>query len=516
MASITDLRWYRIADLDELPEGRVKTVAAGTRSLALTHVDGEYAALDNHCPHQGGPLGRGLDRGRPAALPVARLRLLPVERRLAGRVRRLGADASRSRCASDGIYVGLDVEAPHVRTVSDVMAETLANWGVRHVFGMVGHSNLGLADAIRRQVEAGRLEYIGIRHEGAAAFAASAYAKLTGTPAACLTIAGPGATNLLTGLWDAQGRPRAGARAHRPGGHERPRRAQLPGGRPARRVRLGRGVQPDGAAEQPARRADRAGGQARDAHARRVASRLPRRGADDPGRRGRAGRDARRPDRRRPDPPARRGAGPGPRADRRVVAAGDHRRPRRALRHARRDRARRTARRAGHHDVQGQGPDPRRASARLRRARPQRHAGGVVGDERGRPAAGVRRVVQQPHRHLRRPPDHPGRPRPGAARQVPLRRGAAARRRRRHRRRARRRGDAQGRPGVAGRAALGAVAGREGQPPRRRPRPRRQQRGDLRQPHPARPRARRASPSTSATTPTASGATSSASPGRRC
>ncbi len=91
-----------------------------------------------------------------------------------------------------------------MRTVSDVMAETLANWGVRHVFGMVGHSNLGLADAIRRQVEAGRLEYIGIRHEGAAAFAASAYAKLTGTPAACLTIAGPGATNLLTGLWDAK------------------------------------------------------------------------------------------------------------------------------------------------------------------------------------------------------------------------------------------------------------------------------------------------------------------------
>jgi pyruvate oxidase len=40
MSSITDLRWYRIADLDELPEGRVKTVAAGTRSLALTHVDG--------------------------------------------------------------------------------------------------------------------------------------------------------------------------------------------------------------------------------------------------------------------------------------------------------------------------------------------------------------------------------------------------------------------------------------------------------------------------------------------
>jgi thiamine pyrophosphate-dependent acetolactate synthase large subunit-like protein len=84
------------------------------------------------------------------------------------------------------------------------MAETMVNWGVEHVFGMVGHSNLGLADALRRQEERGRLTYIGIRHEGAAAFAASAYGKLTGRPAACLTIAGPGATNLLTGLWDAK------------------------------------------------------------------------------------------------------------------------------------------------------------------------------------------------------------------------------------------------------------------------------------------------------------------------
>ncbi len=104
----------------------------------------------------------------------------------------------------DGVYVGVEPDAPHARTVSDVMAETLVNWGVRHVFGMVGHSNLGLADALRRQEEDGRLTYIGIRHEGAAAFAASAYGKLTGRPAACLTIAGPGATNLLTGLWDAK------------------------------------------------------------------------------------------------------------------------------------------------------------------------------------------------------------------------------------------------------------------------------------------------------------------------
>ena len=80
--------------------------------------------------------------------------------------------------------------------------------GVRsHVFGMVGHSNLGLADShLRLQVrerEASSDTSVS-RHEGAAAFAASAYGKLTGMPAACLTIAGPGATNLLTGMWDAK------------------------------------------------------------------------------------------------------------------------------------------------------------------------------------------------------------------------------------------------------------------------------------------------------------------------
>ena len=88
--------------------------------------------------------------------------------------------------------------------MTDLMAETMTNWGVTTVFGMVGHSNLGLADALRLQEKSGRLQYFGIRHEGAAAFACSGYAKLTGKPAACLTIAGPGATNLMTGLWDAK------------------------------------------------------------------------------------------------------------------------------------------------------------------------------------------------------------------------------------------------------------------------------------------------------------------------
>ena len=47
----------------------------------------------------------------------------------------------------DGFYVAFEEEAPHKRTVSDLMAETMIRWGVRRVFGMVDHSNLGWAGA---------------------------------------------------------------------------------------------------------------------------------------------------------------------------------------------------------------------------------------------------------------------------------------------------------------------------------------------------------------------------------
>jgi len=53
------LRWHRVLGPDELPDGRVKTVTAGVHSFAVTHFEGQYAALSNRCPHQGGPLGEG-------------------------------------------------------------------------------------------------------------------------------------------------------------------------------------------------------------------------------------------------------------------------------------------------------------------------------------------------------------------------------------------------------------------------------------------------------------------------
>lgn len=51
--------WHRVAELDDLEEGRVKTVHVGRRTLVLTRYQDRYGCLDNACPHQGGPLGEG-------------------------------------------------------------------------------------------------------------------------------------------------------------------------------------------------------------------------------------------------------------------------------------------------------------------------------------------------------------------------------------------------------------------------------------------------------------------------
>jgi len=94
-----------------------------------------------------------------------------------------------------------DIHAGSLTTVSDVMVAELAAWGVNIVFGLPGTSSLGLVEAIRKNPG---IRYFVVRHEENAAFAASAYNKFTGNIAACLTIAGPGATNLATGLYDAK------------------------------------------------------------------------------------------------------------------------------------------------------------------------------------------------------------------------------------------------------------------------------------------------------------------------
>jgi pyruvate oxidase len=98
------------------------------------------------------------------------------------------------------LLAGKTEEEKTGRTVSDVLVEQIAEWGVQYVFGVPGTSTLGVVDAIRKS---SKVKYLQVRHEETAAFMASAYGKLTGHVAACLGVSGPGATNLATGLYDA-------------------------------------------------------------------------------------------------------------------------------------------------------------------------------------------------------------------------------------------------------------------------------------------------------------------------
>ena len=86
-----------------------------------------------------------------------------------------------------------------MKTVADQFAEILANAGVKRIYGIVGDSLNGLTDAVRRQ---GKIEWIHVRHEEVAAFAAGAEAHLTGSLAVCAGSCGPGNLHLINGLFD--------------------------------------------------------------------------------------------------------------------------------------------------------------------------------------------------------------------------------------------------------------------------------------------------------------------------
>ncbi len=198
-----DPTWHRIDEADLPAEGRIRSVVVDGRSVAVSRCGGHLGALENRCPHQGGPLGEGSIEKGWLRCPWHGYDYRP-DHRLPPEGFADGVPAYDVEERADGSYVALPDRALPTRTVADTVVETLVSWGVTSYFGMVGHSNLGFAEALRRAEERGEITYIGIRHEGAAAFAASAYGKLTGRPAACVAIAGPGSTNLLTGLYDAK------------------------------------------------------------------------------------------------------------------------------------------------------------------------------------------------------------------------------------------------------------------------------------------------------------------------
>ncbi len=202
-SQVTTGSWHRVSPVDVPGDGRVRSVTVDGRGLALTRCGGSLGALENRCPHQGGPLGEGSIEKGLLRCPWHGYDYDPLTGRSPGTFGDTVTVYDLEE-RDDGVFVRLPDPVEVGRTVADVLVETLVAHGVTRVFGMVGHSNLGFADALRRAEDRGDLIFIGIRHEGAAAFAASAYGKLTGRPAACFAIAGPGSTNLLTGLYDAK------------------------------------------------------------------------------------------------------------------------------------------------------------------------------------------------------------------------------------------------------------------------------------------------------------------------
>src|SRR2546426_9843099 len=86
------------------------------------------------------------------------------------------------------------------QTISDIFVEHLVQAGVQRIYGIVGDSLNPVGDAVRRN---GKLQWIHVRHEEEAAFAAGAEAQLSGNLAACAGRCGPGNLHLINGLYDA-------------------------------------------------------------------------------------------------------------------------------------------------------------------------------------------------------------------------------------------------------------------------------------------------------------------------
>jgi len=85
---------------------------------------------------------------------------------------------------------------------SDMLIETLIDWGVDTIFGLPGDGINGIMEALRVRQE--KVRFIQVRHEESAAFMACAYAKYTGKLGVCLATSGPGGIHLLNGLYDAK------------------------------------------------------------------------------------------------------------------------------------------------------------------------------------------------------------------------------------------------------------------------------------------------------------------------
>jgi len=84
-------------------------------------------------------------------------------------------------------------------TAAQLFVKCLENEGVEYIFGVPGEENIDVMDALLDSP----IKFVTTRHEQGAAFMADVYGRLTGRPGVCLATLGPGATNLITGVADA-------------------------------------------------------------------------------------------------------------------------------------------------------------------------------------------------------------------------------------------------------------------------------------------------------------------------
>ncbi|MHA2354606.1 MAG: thiamine pyrophosphate-dependent enzyme [Candidatus Thorarchaeota archaeon] len=104
--------------------------------------------------------------------------------------------APKTAFVPEGIQKG---DAEIETTVAEKIVEQLEAFGVHVIYGIPGDSNLPIIEAVRAR---GKIRFVLVRHEETAAFMASAHGKMTDELGVCISIAGPGATNLITGLMD--------------------------------------------------------------------------------------------------------------------------------------------------------------------------------------------------------------------------------------------------------------------------------------------------------------------------
>jgi pyruvate dehydrogenase (quinone) len=112
-----------------------------------------------------------------------------------------GVASAASDAAAPPRERSADPSAPSL-TTADILIETLIKWDVAFVFGIVGDGINSLIEALRKRQD--KIRFIAVRHEEAAAFMASGYAKHTGKLGVCLATTGPGAVHLMNGLYDAK------------------------------------------------------------------------------------------------------------------------------------------------------------------------------------------------------------------------------------------------------------------------------------------------------------------------